>query len=219
VTTPSTDLPRWRRRPSERPTEILEAALTVFTERGLAGARMEDIAAAAGISKGTLYLYFSGKEELFQEAIREKVAQMLEGLASAAPPGEPVLRLTRFMEAYWKHLRRPQFASLYRLIMAELHQFPELVRFYADEVSGRTIGLLGEIIREGVASGHFRDGDPQVMARMIVGLLVQHAVWASRRELFPHLGNRSDKTLTKEMEDFILGALISPGTTRKEAAR
>ena len=180
---------------------------------------MEDIAAAAGISKGTLYLYFSGKEELFQEAIREKVAQTLEGLASAAPPGEPVLRLTRFIAAYWKHLRRPQFASLYRLIMAELHQFPELVRFYANEVSGRTIGLLAEIIQDGVASGHFRDGDPQVTARMIVGLLVQHAVWASRRELFPHLGNRSDKTLTKEMEDFILGALISPGSPANEAGR
>lgn len=219
MTTPSTDVPRWRRRPSERPTEILEAALTVFTERGLAGARMEDIAAAAGISKGTLYLYFSGKEELFQEAIREKVAQTLEGLASAAPPGEPVQRLTRFVEAYWTHLRRPQFASLYRLIMAELHQFPHLVRFYADEVSGRTIALLTELIREGVESGHFRDGDPQVTARMIVGLLVQHAVWASRRELFPHLGNRSDRTLMNEMDDFISSALIASDARPDGATR
>jgi AcrR family transcriptional regulator len=180
---------------------------------------MEDIAAAAGISKGTLYLYFSGKEELFEEAIRDKVARILEGLASATPPGEPVLRLTRFIEAYWKHLRRPQFASLYRLIMAELHQFPELVRFYADEASGRTIALLAEIIQDGVASGHFHSDDPDVTSRMIVGLLVQHAVWASRRELFPHLGDRSDKTLAKEMEDFILGALISPDFPRHESSR
>jgi AcrR family transcriptional regulator len=211
MTTPGTDVPRWRRRPTERPTEILEAALAVFAERGLSGARMEDIAAQAGISKGTLYLYFSGKEELFQEAIREKVARVLEGLASAAPPGEPVLRLTRFIEAYWAHLRRPQFANLYRLIMAELHQFPHLVRFYADEASGHTIGLLAEIIEDGVRAGQLRSDDPQVTARMIVGLLVQHAVWASRRELFPHLGARSDKTLVKEMEDFILAALLAPG--------
>jgi len=219
MTTSGTDVPRWRRRPSERPTEILEAALTVFTERGLAGARMEDIAGAAGISKGTLYLYFSGKEELFQEAIREKVAQVLEGLASAAPPGEPVLRLTRFIEAYWTHLRRPQFASLYRLIMAELHQFPDLVRFYANEASGHTIGLLAEIIEDGIREGAFRSDEPQVTSRMIVGLLVQHAVWASHRELFPHLGNRNDKTLAKEMEDFILASLLNPGPPRSEGSR
>jgi AcrR family transcriptional regulator len=217
MTTPSPGLPRWRRRPSERPTEILEAALEVFAERGLAGARMEDIAVRAGISKGTLYLYFTGKEELFQEAIRDKVALILEGLASAAPPGEPVLRLTRFIQAYWVHLRRPHFASLYRLIMAELHQFPELTRFYADEVSGRVIGLLGEIIRDGVRAGQFRTDDPVVTSRMIVGLLVQHAVWSSRRELFPHLGERTDRTLVKEMEEFILSALLAPDVAQKEA--
>lgn len=193
--------------------------MTVFTEHGLSGARMEDIASEAGISKGTLYLYFSGKEELFEEAIREKVARVLEGLASAAPPGEPVLRLTRFVEAYWAHLRRPQFGSLYRLILAELHQFPDLVRFYANEASGHTIGLLAGIIQDGVDEGRFHVEDPQVTARMIVGLLVQHAVWASHRELFPHLGRRTDKTLAKEMEDFILAALLNPGHAKRRGAR
>jgi len=212
-----TDAPRWRRRPSERPTEILEAALQVFAERGLAGARMEDIAARAGISKGTLYLYFSGKEELFQEAIRDRVAQILEGLSSAAPPGEPVQRLTRFIDAYWVHLRRPQFANLYRLIMAELNQFPELARFYADEVSGRVIGLLAEIIREGADAGQFRADDPQVAARMIVGLLVQHAIWSNRRELFPHLNDRPDQVLVQEVKGFILSALLMPGAVGRKA--
>src|SRR5690349_8525416 len=99
--------PRWRRRPSERPTEILDAALEVFAERGLAGARVEDIAVRAGVSKGTVYLYFDGKEELFREAIRDKVARLLEGLSAAAPPGEPVERVSRFIAEYWMHLRRP----------------------------------------------------------------------------------------------------------------
>lgn len=209
--------PRWRRRPSERPNEILEAALDVFAERGLAGARMDDIAARAGISKGTLYLYFSGKEELFQEAVREKVARILEGLASAAPPGEPVQRLIRFIEAYWVHLRRPHFGSLYRLLMAELHQFPELAHFYAHEVSGMVIGLLADILREGRGTSHFRAHDPLVTARMIVGLLVQHAVWTSQRDLFPHLGDRTDKALVREIEHFILQALLAPGVEPHEA--
>lgn len=215
----SQDAPRWRRRPSERPTEILEAALEVFTERGLAGARMDDIARQAGVSKGTLYLYFSSKEELFEEAIRDRVARTLEGLATAAPPGDPMLRLERFIEAYWAHLRRPHFANLYRLIMAELHQFPDLTRFYATEISGRVLGLLREIIQDGVRSGHFRSEDPLVTSRMIVGLIVQHAVWSSRRELFAHLGERSDRDLIEEVGEFIFSALLVPGGTRGEAVQ
>lgn len=211
--------PRWRRRPSERPTEILEAALDVFAERGLAGARVEDIASRAGVSKGTVYLYFSGKEELFREALSDKVARTLEGLSSAAPPGDPVQRLLRFIEAYWRHLRRPHFGSMYRLLMAELHQFPDLTRFYAEEVSGKVINLLAEILEEGVKTGDFRSIDPLVASRMIVGLLVQHAVWTSRRELFPHLQDRSDETLVKEIEDFMLNALLAPGVARPKVAR
>jgi hypothetical protein len=94
-----------------------------------------------------------------------------------------------------------------------------LTRFYADEVSGRVIGLLAEIIREGVRAGHFRSDDPMVTSRMIVGLLVQHAVWASRRELFPHLGDRSDEFLANEMRDFIMSALLAPDVTRPEVTR
>jgi len=217
VSSSSVQAPRWRRRPSERPTEILEAALEVFAERGLAGARVEDIASRAGVSKGTVYLYFSGKEELFREAVQDKVTRTLEGLAAATPAGRPTERLHGFIQAYWTHLRRPHFASLYRLIMAELHQFPELTRFYAEEVSGRVIDLLAELIAEGVDSGAFRPTDPHVAARMIVSLLVQHAVWTSRRELFTHLGDRTDAELVGEVEDFMRRALLSPGTEPEEA--
>lgn len=211
--------PRWRRRPSERPREIIRAALDAFAENGLSGARVEDIARRAGVSKGTVYLYFDGKEELFKEAIRDKVGRTLEGLSSAASPGEPVERLVRFIEAYWVHLRRPAFGSMYRLLMAELHQFPELTRFYAEEVSGRVIDLTAAIIREGVDAEQLRPIDPQVAARMIVGLLVQHAIWTSRRELFPHLGDRSDDALLAEIEDFLLGALLAPGVEAPRRTR
>ena len=99
---------------------------------------------------------------------------------------------------------------MYRLLMAELHQFPDLTRFYAEEVSGKVIDLLAEILREGVEAGDFRPVDPLVASRMIVGLLVQHAVWTSRRELFPHLQDRSGDDLVKEIEDFMLNALLAP---------
>ncbi|MGD8318950.1 MAG: TetR/AcrR family transcriptional regulator [Gemmatimonadota bacterium] len=208
--------PRWRRRPQDRPEEILQAAMDIFAERGLSGARVEDIAEAAGVSKGTLYLYFSGKEELFKEAVRAKVRRTLDVLAEAAPPGEPVRRLRRFVDAYWAHLRAPSFGSLYRVVLSELHHFPELMRFYAEEVSGHVMGLTVEIITQGIEEGSFRPVDPAVASRMLVGVIVQHAVWTSRRELFPYLGERSDETLVSEIKEFLLSALLAPGAERAE---
>ncbi len=192
----------------------MHAALEVFSDQGLAGARVEDIASRAGVSKGTLYLYFSGKEELFRESVRAKMQRTMEALASATPPGEPTERLTHFIDAYWAYLLRPSFWSMYRLLLSELHQFPELSRFYAEEVSGRVTTLTNEILEEGIAAGTFRDMDPDVGSRMIVGVMVQHAVWISRRELFPLLGNRKDETLVNEIKDFLFAALLAPGTVR-----
>src|SRR5580765_6630918 len=80
---PTTAEPRWRRLPEERPGQILAAALEVFGERGLAAARLDDIARRAGVSKGTIYLYFPNKEELFREMIRHIVVGQLEAAERA----------------------------------------------------------------------------------------------------------------------------------------
>ncbi len=204
--------PRWRRRPTERPSEILQAALEVFAEQGLARARVEDIAKRAGVSKGTVYLYFTGKEDLFREALRDRVARTLEGLSAAASQGDPAERLERFIDAYWLQLRRPSFGAMYVLLLAELPQFPELSRFYAEEVSGKVVQLSAAIIREGSESGQFREIDPLVASRMMVSLLVQHAIWTSRPELFPHLGTRDSADIVTEIKQFTLSALVcAPG--------
>lgn len=209
--------PRWRRRPAERPEEILDAALGVFAEQGLAGARVEDIAARAGVSKGTLYRYFTGKDEIFQEAVRALVARNVRELTAATAPGDPVGRLDRCITVWWGVLRRPSFGALYRLILAELHHFPDLVRFYAEEVSGQVSTVAAQIIRDGVAGGTFRRVEPPVAARMLHGLLTQHAVWAARRDLFSHLGARSDEDLVREVREFVFSALLAPGATGGEA--
>lgn len=180
--------PRWRRRPTERPQEILDAALQVFSEQGLARARVEDIATQAGVSKGTVYLYFDSKEDLFRESVRNRIARTVEMLEAAAPPGNSVARIQRFIDAYWQHLRQPMFGSIYRLILAELPQFPGFTQFYGEEVSGRVIELAAHIVQEGVDEGRFRPIDPMVAARMIVGLIVQHAIWTSQPRLFPAWG-------------------------------
>src|ERR1700759_2945816 len=100
---PHTNEPRWRRLPEERPGQILAAALEVFGERGLAAARLDDIARRAGVSKGTIYLYFPNKEELFREMIRHIVVGQLEAAERAASEstGSATETLTEFMRTYW----------------------------------------------------------------------------------------------------------------------
>src|SRR6478735_2224769 len=99
--------PRWRRLPEDRPRQILTAALEVFGERGLAAARLDDIAKRAGLSKGTIYLYFPNKEELFREMVRTTVISALEEreqrATSATESATEVL--THFMRDYWKFIR------------------------------------------------------------------------------------------------------------------
>src|SRR5271170_4707762 len=79
------DIPaRWRRRKEARPQEILDAALAVFADKGFAAARMDDIAARAGVTKGTIYLYFDGKEAVFKTLVRESIGDTLGRVVESA---------------------------------------------------------------------------------------------------------------------------------------
>jgi AcrR family transcriptional regulator len=201
--------PRWRRLPEERPGQILTAALAVFGERGLAAARLEDVAKRAGLSKGTIYLYFPNKEELFREMVRHSVVSAIEErekqVSSAAGSATEVL--TQYLRSYWKFIRSEPFAPLFRLIHAEIHNFPDLARFYADEVVVRSHRLLGTLIARGIESGEFRHIDPQVAARMLTAPFVMHGVWCTHRELFAAVSAKSDEQVLEELIDFCLHAL------------
>src|SRR3954469_9401923 len=187
--------PRWRRLPEERPRQILNAALAVFGERGLAAARLEDIAKHAGLSKGTIYLYFPNKEELFREMVRTTVISALEEreqrLTSATDSATEVL--TAFMRDYWKFIRSEQFAPIFRLVHAEIHNFPDLAQFYATEVVARSHRLVQTLIARGIATGEFRDVDPVVAARMLASTFVMHGVWCTHRECFASVAKKTDE--------------------------
>ncbi|HET9948878.1 MAG TPA: TetR-like C-terminal domain-containing protein [Longimicrobiales bacterium] len=139
--------------------------------------------------------------------MREKATRTLEGLTSAAAEGDPEERLRRFIAAYWRHLRRPAFGAMYRLLLTELPQSPELARFYATEVSGKVIQLCSAIVREGVDRKRFRAVEPETASRMIVALLIQHAIWTSRPELFPHVAGADTDDILSQITDFALHAL------------
>jgi AcrR family transcriptional regulator len=199
--------PKWRRCPADRPEQIIKAALEVFGECGLANARLQDIAERAGVSKGTIYLYFPNKEELFREMIRQTAVAAIERAEQANVPGTPRNQLLGFMRGYWAFVRSPVFITIYRLVLGELHQFPDLAKFYADEVVARGQKLIGGMIRRGIDAGEFRDIDPMVAARMVVALIVMNGIWRDEHTGVPLLAHKSDEEVFNELAQFYLHAM------------
>lgn len=201
--------PRWRRTPGARPAQIIRAALEVFGEMGLARARLEDIARRAGISKGTIYVYFPDKEELFREVVRQTVIQSIERAERAYAVGTPTEQLTGFMRDYWQFLRSPAFTALHRMVIGELRNFPDLAEFYATEAIARGMRLLTEIIERGIAAGAFRPMPAEAAARGMAAMFISHAVWCADRACFPQLGTRTDEEIFAELQEFVLHAIRS----------
>jgi AcrR family transcriptional regulator len=206
--THSANEPRWRRLPEERPRQILEAALAVFAERGLSAARLEDIARQAGVSKGTIYLYFPNKEELFREVVRHSVIAYIERaeamLVQQADAGQA---LRDWMTGYWAWLRSPVFPAMHRLVNSEGHNFPDLVAFYATEVIERAHRLVCEIIKRAMNQGRIRRMDPLVAARMLTALFITHALWYHQRGSFKSIARVSDRALLDQIRDFFFHAM------------
>jgi AcrR family transcriptional regulator len=200
--------PRWRRLPEERPKQILEAALAVFAERGLAAARLEDIAKRAGVSKGTIYLYFENKEELFRGVVRDTVIAFIErGEAQLAAERDPIAALDVWMEGHWAWIRSEVFPAMHRLANSELRDFPDLYEFYAVEVVGRAQRLVCEILERGMETGVFRRMDALVAARMLSALFVTHGTWYHQKHSFKSIANIPERVLLAQIREFFLHAM------------
>lgn len=209
--------PRWHRRPEARPDEILDAALEVFGEHGFARAKLEDVAARAGVSKGTLYLYFDSKETLFRAMVRAKlVAAVQEGRAFVESfQGSSRDLLVAFIKRMYAVLREPRLSRITKLVQSELASFPELARFYFDEVILPARRLLASILERGVASGEFRPVAHGFAQRAIPSLMVHTAqVQCFFTQFDP--GALTDEQILQGVIDFALhGVLARPEPARK----
>lgn len=173
----SSSPPRWQRRPEERPDEILDAAQQLFGEVGFARTKIDDVARLAGVSKGTVYLYFDSKETLFREMVRAKVVANLEEAEAMVRSHEGSARdlLVTLTTGMYRRMRDTELARISRVVQAELGNFPELARFYFDEVILRARHLVHEVLEMGVAAGEFRPESLAFAARGLPSLLVQTA--------------------------------------------
>jgi AcrR family transcriptional regulator len=179
--------PSRKRRPDARPAEILAAALELFAARGFAATRMEDVAAAAGLSKAAIYLYFPDKLALLAGVVDGALQANLAGIAAAmhGHEGQAAPLLRRFLLTLATLLRTSRFPDLAKLIIAESRAHPEIGRLWLDHVIAHAFPLVRGLIERGVAAGEFRTVDSAMTARCVVAPMLLAALW---RSVFEPLG-------------------------------
>ena len=186
-TTPRHDLPdakvRRSRRKDERPGELLAAALDLFVEKGFAATRVEEVAQRAGVSKGTLFLYFPSKEDLFKAVVRKNISghfvewnEEFDRFEGSTPD-----MLSYCLFNWWERIGSTQASGIPKLMMSEAQNFPELAIFYQNEVMQPGMTLIERILRRGVARGEFRPMDFSygvylVLAPMFFLVLWKHSL-------------------------------------------
>ncbi len=170
---------RWKRRKDARPQEVTAAALELFVEKGFAATRLDEIAARAGVSKGTLYLYFENKEELFKAVIREGMLPLLaEGEELVASMPGPASELFKaIVMRWWQSVGDRAIGGIPKLVIAEARNFPDIARFYAEEVIDRGKRLLVAVFQRGIDSGEFRRFDPDDLVHIVFSPLMMRVIW------------------------------------------
>ena len=176
-----------RRRKETRPQELLDAALALFVEKGFAATRSDEVARRAGVSKGTLYLYYPSKEELFKAVVRQNLSNLIaEGLEMVETfEGSTSDLLVDLMRTWWQRIGNTPAAGIHKVVLAEVGNFPELAAFYADEVTAPADRLFSSTVQRGIDRGEFRplpvhDVAHALMAPMIFHALHRHSLGACK---------------------------------------
>ncbi|WP_310540961.1 TetR/AcrR family transcriptional regulator [Phenylobacterium sp.] len=179
--------PKFRRRKADRPDEIVAAAFEVFAEKGFAAARLDDIAARAGVSKGAIYLYFATKEDIFQAVVEQGVAPNLHNLAALAaanPQNFPEL-IRAFAKVMAHVASTTPLGGIIKMVIGEARNFPELARVWHDRLIVPALGALSAAIAAAQARGEIRPGDPRHYAAGLISPLLVGVIW---RETFTPIG-------------------------------
>ena len=199
--------PRWRRLPEERPGQLLDAALHVFGEHGIAAAKLEDIAARAGVSKGTIYLYFESKEDLFREVVRQCLVPRIAEGERVAGDGTASEQMERYLRHHWSCFAYDGSDGWIRLVLLELHKHPELHEFYRTELIEVSNRALGGIISRGIERGEFRPLDPIATSAIIKAITLMHVLWRGTRSAKPSIEFATREQNIDSIVDFVLHGL------------
>ncbi len=199
--------PAHRRRKEARPAELTAAALDLFVERGYAATRLDDVAARAGVSKGTLYLYFDSKEALFKAVVREGLLPALaegEALVSGFTGGSETL-LREVATGMWALIGAQRIGGIPKLIFAEARNFPEIAQFYEQEVIQRGTALIRSVIARGVARGEFRPVDIDATVLLVMAPVLMRMIWRHSLDICCATGVPDDTYFAEYFELMLRG--------------
>ena len=171
--------PRHQRRKEARPAELAAAALSLFVEKGFAATRLDEVAARAGVSKGTLYLYFDSKEALFRAVIEGSVVPLVEQSEARieALKHDPERLLRETLVNWWFNFGATELGGICKLMISEAGNFPEVAAYYNEAVIVRWMGLLGRVLELGMDKGVFRRLNVDILRQQVFFPLLMQSVW------------------------------------------
>jgi AcrR family transcriptional regulator len=202
--------PKFRRRKTDRPGEIVAAAQAVFAERGFAAARLDEIAARAGVSKGALYLYFETKEDLFRAVVHDAVSPRINAMAAMISSYDgPFAELARMaLPRAAQVITESGAGAVVKMVVGESRNFPELAKVWHDEVIAKGLGAISGQIEKAQARGEVRPGDPRTHAFSLMGPIFLGVVWT---ETFTPIGGTPVDVVAvaRQHVETVLGGLLA----------
>lgn len=204
------------RRKDARPGELLAAALELFVEKGFAATRAEEVAKLAGVSKGTLFLYFSSKEELFKAVVRENISGRFSEWSNELETfqGNSSDLLRYCMTAWWERVGSTKASGISKLMMSEAGNFPDLAAFYQEEVVQPGNQLIRRVLQRGVDSGEFRELDVEYGVYLLLAPMMFLALW--RHSIGHCVAANADLDpityLNTHIDNLLLGLTARPAT-------
>lgn len=207
--------PRQRRKEA-RPAELMAAALELFVEKGFVGTRLEDVAARAGVSKGTLYLYFDSKEALFKAVIQEGILPLLEEGAGLVDgfKGKAADLLRALIREWWQRIGSTHLAGVPKLMISESGNFPELAIYYHDTVITRGRELMRRTLQRGIDAGEFRAVDVETAIDVIFAPVLMLLIWRYSLGACCGVAHDPQDYLNTHL-DLVLRGLAQPDTSGK----
>ncbi len=184
---------RRQKRKEARPAEILQAAIEEFSENGFAGAKIEAIAARAGVAKGTVYLYYATKEELFEAIVRDRVSPVFKIISGIVKlwPGSQVTLLKQIIPRFYSEIvENDMRRMILKTLISESDRFEQLADFYHTEILVPARKMLKSIVRKGINRGEFRDTPIAIEPLVLVGPALTAAVWKMTFERAEKLDTR-----------------------------
>ncbi|CAM4013562.1 TetR/AcrR family transcriptional regulator [Paracidovorax anthurii] len=208
------EAPRRARRKEARPGELIEAALDLFVEKGYAATKVDEVAARAGVSKGTLFLYFPSKEDLFKAVVRHNIGRHFADWdveIEQYPHGTPEL-LRHAYQLWWEHIGSTKASGISKLILSEAHNFPDIAAFYRTEVVEPSHRLIRRTLQRGMDRGEFRILDLDCSVYVVVAPLVFMMMWRHSGPCMPDaLEMDPQRFIDAQVDNLLAGLCVREG--------